>query len=169
MGETLSLLSEDWLKANGFKWHQFDRQPNRHWLLWLGGAIGDGMYTSYEDLGVEVAPGFDGKWHCWLRADTSGRYHRFIHIRHIATVGDLAGLIAGITGRPFDPAHTRYGHLHTPERAERMRQEDERLDQRLLRSGPAWFSNERDDTLGGPLIDHVNAHEKLRSASHDPR
>lgn len=161
MTDPFNLLTEEWLKANGFKWHQFDRQPDKHWLLWLGGAVGDGMWTSYEDLGVEVAPMHrDHRWFCWLRADSSGRYHRFIHIRHIETVDDLTNLIAGIIGRPFDPAHARYGHLNTPERAERMRQEDERLDQRLLREGRGWYENEKDDALGGPLIDHVNAHLK---------
>lgn len=160
MNDPFNLLTEEWLKANGFKWHQFDRQPNKQWLLWLGGAINGGMFTSYEDLGVEVAPGYEGRWFCWLRADTSGRYHRFIHIRHIETVDDLTGLIAALIGRPFDAAHARYGHLHTPERAERMRLEDERLDQRLLRDQPSWYENEKDDTLGGPLIDHVNAHLK---------
>lgn len=24
------LLSEDWLRKTGFKWHQFDRQPEKH-------------------------------------------------------------------------------------------------------------------------------------------
>lgn len=156
--DPFNLLSEDWLKANGFKWHQLDRQPTKHWLLWLGSAIGDGAWTCYEDLGIEVAAGYDGRWFCWLRADTSGRYHRFIHIRHIETVDDLTGLIAGIVGRPFDPAHARYGHLHTPERAAKMRQEDERLDQRLLSERPGWYENEKDETRGGPLIDHLNAH-----------
>lgn len=162
MSDPFNLLTEEWLKANGFKWHQFDRQPSKQWVLWLGGAINGGTFTSYEDLGVEVARGYDAKWFCWLRADTAGRYHRFIHIRHIETVDDLTGLISGLIGRPFDPANARYGHLHTPERAERMRQEDERLDQRLLRSSPGWYDNEKDDTLGGPLIEHVNAHEKRR-------
>lgn len=156
--DPFNLLSEDWLRTHGFKWHQLDRQPTKHWLLWLGSAIGDGTWTCYEDLGIEVARGYDGRWFCWLRADTSGRYHRFIHIRHLETVDDLTGLIAGIIGRPFDPAHTRYGHLHTPERAAKMRQEDERLDQRLLRERPGWYENEKDETRGGPLIDHLNAH-----------
>lgn len=158
MSDAAQPLTEGWLKANGFKWHQLDRQPNKQWLLWLGSAINGGMFTSYEDLGVEVAPGSDGKWFCWLRADSAGRYHRFIHIRHIETINDLTGLIAGLIGRPFDASHTRHGHLHTPERAERMRLEDERLDQRLLRERPGWYENEKDDTRGGPLIDHLNAH-----------
>jgi len=157
MSDPFNLLSEDWLKVNGFKWHQFDRQPNKQWLLWLGDALDD-RASSSDDLGIEVAPGYDGRWFCWLRADTSGRYHRFIHIRHIETVDDLTAIITGLVGRPFNPSHARYGRLHTPARAERLRFEDERLDQRLLRAGPAWFKNEKDDTLGGPLIDHVNAH-----------
>src|SRR5579885_196517 len=54
-------ITEEWLKSIGFRWHQFDRQPDRHWLLWLGGAIGDGAaFTSYEDLGIEVAPSLRG-------------------------------------------------------------------------------------------------------------
>jgi hypothetical protein len=31
-------ISEAWLKAAGFKWSQLDRQPDKHWILWLGGA-----------------------------------------------------------------------------------------------------------------------------------
>jgi len=30
------ILTEEWLKRVGFKWHQLDRQPDKHWLLWLG-------------------------------------------------------------------------------------------------------------------------------------
>lgn len=32
-------ITEEWLKSVGFKWHQFDRQPDKHWLLWLGGGL----------------------------------------------------------------------------------------------------------------------------------
>ncbi|SLK03616.1 hypothetical protein [Novosphingobium mathurense] len=159
MSDPFNLLTEDWLKANGFKWHQFDRQPSKQWLLWIGSAMGDKM-TSYEDLGIEVAPGHDGKWFCWLRSDSAGRYHRFIHIRHIESVDDLTGMIAGLIGRPFDPWNALYGHLYTPEQAQRLRSEDERLDMRLRRANPHWYASEKDHTRGGPLIDHVNAHIK---------
>ena len=159
--DPFNLLTEDWLKANGFKWHQFDRQPSKQWLLWLGNAIAD-KCTSYEDLGIEVAKGYGTRWYCWLRADSAGRYHRFIHIRHIETVADLTGMIAGLVGRPFDPQHALYGHLYTPEQAARIRQEDQRLDQRLKRDHPTWYLPEKDETLGGPLIDHVEAYEKAR-------
>ena len=157
MSDPFNLLTEDWLKVNGFKWHQFERQPSKHWLLWIGGAMDD-RNVSFEDLGVEVASGYDGKWFCWLRSDSAGRYHRFIHIRYIETCDDLTRIISGLTGRPFDPAHALYGRLHTPSQAARIRQEDERLDRRLLRESPGWYDNEKDETMGGPLIDHVNAH-----------
>lgn len=155
-------LTETWLKSNGFKWHQFDRQPTKHWLLWLGAATGD-RNTSFEDLGIEVAGGgMDGRWFCWLRSDSAGRYHRFIHIRNIGTVEDLTGIIAGLVGRAFDPAHALYGHLYTPAEAQRLHLEQERLDLRLARHNPHWYASEQDETLGGPLIDHVNAHLNRR-------
>lgn len=162
MSDPFNLLTEEWLKANGFKWHQFDRQPSKHWLLWLGSAMGD-WGTSYEDLGIEVANGHrDAKWFCWLRADSAGRYHRFIHIRHLETVDDLTGMIAGLIGRPFDPAHAMYGHLYTPSQAAELRERDERLDQRLKRDHPTWYEPEEDDTLGGPLVDHLIPFAKAR-------
>lgn len=160
---TFDLLTEDWLRTNGFKWHQFDRQPNKHWLLWLGSAMGDNSIC-YEDIGIEVATSHGiNSWFCWLRSDSAGRYHRFIHIRHIESVSDLVGIITGLTGRPFDPACALYGHLHTPERAARIREEDQRLDRRLMRETP-WYDSEKDDSLGGALPEHLNAHLKQRTA-----
>jgi hypothetical protein len=160
MTDPFNLLTEDWLKASGFKWHQFDRQPTKHWLLWLGAAMAD-KCTSFEDIGIELAYGaMDGRWFCWLRGDSAGRYHRFIHVRHIETVDDVTGMISGLVGRPFDPAHCYYGHLYTPAQAERMRLERERMDLRLNREGGRWYPAEEDETRGGPLIDHVNAHIK---------
>ncbi len=38
-GSQPALITEDWLYAVGFRWHQLDRQPNKQWLLWLGNAI----------------------------------------------------------------------------------------------------------------------------------
>ena len=64
------LITEPWLSASGFRWHQLDRQPDKQWLLWLGSAIEDGL-TAAEDLGVEVSrtgrPADGSEWHCWLR------------------------------------------------------------------------------------------------------
>jgi len=57
-------ISEEWLASVGFKWHQLKRQPAKHWVLWLGGRR---FLQSYEDLGVELAPGIrDANWTCWL-------------------------------------------------------------------------------------------------------
>src|SRR5580700_3412261 len=78
-------ITEEWLKESGFRWHRLERQPDKHWLLWLGDAMGDGYMTSYEDIGIEVAPMFKRQeWFCWLRSDCAGQYHRFIHLRHIS-------------------------------------------------------------------------------------
>lgn len=152
-------ISEAWLKSAGFKWHQFDRQPDKHWLLWLGDALG--RHRSYEDLGIELAPNVPSDtsaWFCWLRDDSAGHYHRFIHIRHLHTVDELVALIEGIIGRRFDPANSLYGFHRTPEQAARIRQEDERLDRRLMRSGYPWSEAEKDATRGGPLAEHQDHH-----------
>ena len=83
-------ITEDWLREVGFKWHQFDRQPNKQWLLWVSDACGQ-WGSSGDDLGVELAAGsYDAErgdregWFCWLRSDVSHRYSRFIHVRRCA-------------------------------------------------------------------------------------
>jgi hypothetical protein len=157
-------ITEDWLNAVGFKWHQLERQPYRHWLLWLGGAVRAGrMFCDTEDLGIEVTPVNDkGEWHCWLRSDAAGRYHRFIHIRYLRTIGDLVGLIEALTGQEWDPGNNWYGAMVTPEQAARRRQEEERLDRRMMRDGPAWTAGEKDPTIGRPLIEHREFHEAAK-------
>ena len=166
MTDPFNLITEDWLKANDFKWHQFDRMPDKHWLLWIGGALGSNT-ACYEDLGVEVAPWKPSQWFCWLRSDSAGRYHRFIHIRHLETVDDLTGLISGLIGYPFDPANSYYGMLRTPEQAARLREEHDRLDKRLERKVP-WFDPEKDDTLGRPLPEHQREWLERRNGGDAP-
>jgi len=152
-------ITEDWLKANGFKWHQFDRQPDKHWLLWIGDCAG--LFTSYEDLGIQVAPNVPTDpetWFCWLRDDSAGRYHRFIHLRHLRTTDELVAIIAALSGRPFDPANCLHGSLRTPEQAARIRAEHERLDRRLNRAGYPWREAEKDEFRGRPLPEHQDHH-----------
>jgi hypothetical protein len=133
-------------------------------LLWLGDALGRGAFTSYEDLGIEVAPDGSGKWFCWLRSDAAHRYRRFIHIRHIETVGELTALIAALTGQPWNPEHVWSGCFVTPEHAAWMRKEHDRIDQKLMREGASWRDAERDETMCGPLSEHVDAFLKAGSA-----
>jgi hypothetical protein len=162
-------ICEDWLKAVGFKWHQLERQPDKHWLLWLGSAIGDGrMFCDTEDLGVEVAPCREGSWFCWLRSDAGGRYHRFIHVRHIRTIGDLIGLIEALTGQSWDPGNNWYGAMVTPERAAWHRREQERMDRRMMRDGAPWTEGEKDPTIGRPLIEHREFHEAAKRGQVPP-
>jgi len=158
------LLSAEWLASVGFKWTQIDRQPDKHWLLWLGQGLREPgrSLTCFEDIGIEVSPGLgDYGWFCWLRSDAAGRYHRFIHLRHLETRQDLIEVIVGITGRPWNPENHIYGLLHTPEQAARLRAEHERMDRRLRENNP-WSDLERDPTAGGALPEHREAYDKER-------
>lgn len=173
-------ITEGWLRDAGFKWHQFDRQPEKHWLLWIGGATADRhSFTSFEDIGIEVAPcayrnrnggliNEEAGWFCWLRDDAAGRYHRFIHIRHIHTTGDLTRLIEGITGQTWDPANNLYGNMYRPADAARLRQERQRIDRDLtLGAQPyqKWSDVERDDERGRALPEHMSAAVKSGAAT----
>lgn len=149
-------IAEDWLRAVGFKWHNLERQPDKHWLLWLGGATrGDQMFAGHEDLGVEVTPSRDGMWFCWLRSDVAHRYSRFLHVRHLRTRVELIKLIEALTGQTWNPANNLYGSMRTPEAAARIREADERLDLRMMRERPAWREIEKDDSRGGALPEHM--------------
>lgn len=153
-------ITADWLKSIGFKWHQFDRQPDKHWLLWIGEAMNGGPFTGYEDIGLELAPNRDQEWFCWFRSDTAGRYHRFIHIRHLKEQHELTNLISALTGTIFNPAHVHYGHLRSAAVAARLEQEAQRLDLILRTEGAPWSEVEKDDTRGRSLPEHMEAAEK---------
>lgn len=150
-------ITEEWLRAVGFKWHQLARQPDKHWLLWIGELCG----SSFEDLGIEVAPSgrdADPWWFCWLRADYSGRYSRFVHIRHLRSTRDLTLMFEGLTRTMWTPTETHIGGIaYTWEHAKRLRAEDQRLDRLVMRETP-WRDTERDDTRGRALPEHLAHH-----------
>lgn len=137
-------ITEDWLRACGFKWEQLERQPSKHWVLWVADACIDPierrMFSSCNDLGVELA--FNDVqdfqyWYCWLRADYAGRYSRFLHVRHMLYQDEVVKLIEAMTGREWQPADAMYGSLHSPEAAAYLRKDSESLHQRLAREwGP---------------------------------
>jgi hypothetical protein len=158
--EARARITEDWLRSVGFKWHQFDRQPNKQWLLWLGSALlRRDMFTGSEDLGIELAEnsGSFSDWFCWLRSDSAHRYHRFIHIRHLRYQDELIQMIEGLTGQQWNPANNLYGSMCSPESAERQRQESDRLDMRIQAKQHPWHESEKDPDRGRPLVDHVDA------------
>lgn len=163
-------LSEDWLKEVGFRWHQLDRQPDKHWLLWIGGGLRErkrSVFTGREDLGIEVARGNAGYgWFCWLRSDAAGRYHRFIHLRHLDTRRDLVDIVCALSGRPWMPENHLYGALFSPEQAEYHRQQNDRLDRRLRERG-AWSDVEKDDSMGGAIPEHLYAHEAAKKGGNE--
>ena len=157
------LITEEWLKSVGFRWHQLDRQPDKHWLLWLGGAIDGGMFSSFEDLGLELAPNAyagpnrERAWFCWLRADTSHRYSRFVHIRHIRTQEEVRNLVQVLSGQEWNPANHWGGSLYTPQGIEHIGRSLARADHRMRESGPKWSDIEKDDTRGHALPQHMEA------------
>lgn len=142
------LITEDWLRSTGFKWEQGERQPYKHWFLWIGRAIPDVSdgWSGADELAIEVSKGnAEGTWwYFWLRSDLGGRYSQFIHVRHLSTIGQLTRFIEAVTDRPWDPANVLYGQLWTPKAAARHRREEERLDWRIARDQAAREG--KDDT-----------------------
>lgn len=157
-------ITEDWLKAVGFKWHEFERQSAKHWLLWCGDT-GD-RTVAMEDIGVELAQawwtnsaggivGDEGKWHVWLRSDVAGRYSRFLHVRYMRLQSEIIALVEACTGQRWDVNNHIFGSVRTPETAARIRAEIERLDLRFLRDGHPWRPSETDAARGRPLVEHM--------------
>jgi len=163
-------ITEEWLKQIGFKWHQLERQPGKHWLLWLGGAIRDPeaekswTFTDSEDLGIELADDSRGNWFCWLRSDAAHRYHRFIHVRHIRFRSELIALVVALTGQEWDETNHMYGGVTKPEVAARRREEQSRLDLRMREEEHAWYQSEKDPDRGRPLVEHMDAAIKTDKA-----
>lgn len=154
-------ITEEWLKEVGFRWHQFDRQPNKQWLLWLGDCLreeGGWCFTGTEDLGIELAYNKSSdNWFCWVRSDAAHRYHRFIHIRHLKVKGDVIQMVVALTGHDWMPKNHINGSCLRPEHAEYRRQEEDRIDQRMLRENHKWFDIEKDDSRGGANAQHMQA------------
>lgn len=149
-------ITAEWLKEVGFRWHQFDRQPERQWLLWIGQMQGDGLH-SYEDIGIELAPKLTGNgWHCWLRSDAAGMYHRFIHLRYLNSRAGLIKLFEGLTGHNWAPENNYMGVAHMPAAMQAIRDEQDRLDRALLRQRTTWYEAENDPTRSGALPEHLS-------------
>lgn len=145
-------ISEQWLAAVGFKWHQLPRYPTKHWVLWLGGRQ---FLRDYEDLGVELASDNAGaSWFCWLRSDFASRYHRFIYLRDLTTRKELILLVEALSRLPWIPENNLYGAMRTPKEAAQIRSEHDRLDRVLLRTKEPHYDIEKDDTRGGALPEH---------------
>ncbi len=145
-------ITEEWLSAIGFKWHEVERSP-RHWLLWLHV---DGMLIT--DLGVELCANYpnhdDTFYFCWLRGDYSHRYSRFIHVRHLKLKCELLRLIEGLTGLDWNPNNAWYGSLVSDKQSAYFTKERERLDVHHVERSPKWNELEEDGTRGYPLSEH---------------
>jgi hypothetical protein len=144
-------ITEQWLKENGFKWHDVER-GGKHWLLWIGGAVTEnrsfGRTSSFEDFGIELSKMRDGDsvWSLFYRADYAGRYSRFIFCRDVWETEHIEKMLEAITGFPYDKSCAMYGSYHRPEVAAYYRELDEkRLDRQIALRG-TWTTDEKDDT-----------------------
>lgn len=132
-----ALISEEWLSKCGFKWEQHDRQPSRHWRLWLGSAImkpGNDFTLDPDSLGIEIAKSpplsdhRDVYWNCWIRNDIAGRYSRIIHVRYIHLQIEVEKLIESLIGYKLEWENVFFGGLRMPLHADRLREEQKRFD-----------------------------------------
>jgi hypothetical protein len=130
-------ITEEWLSKCGFKWEQLPRQPSKHWLLWIGGAVHrtDGFNDGHDSLGIELAkvtPPVSGMrdcfYYCWIRNDIAGRYGRLIHVRYLFLQAEVETLIEGLIGYKLHWSNVWYGSLRTPRDADRLKADAERLD-----------------------------------------
>lgn len=182
MNESRVEITEDWLRSLGFKWDQVDRQPDKHWILWIGGAILEereeqrphrrSFGASSEDLGIELEQNpteYGLEWFCWFRSDAAGRYHRFIHLRHLVYQDELIRLIEGLTGRDWSPGDIIYGELRRPGEAQRLREEHKRLDLQRNEYNAntgygVWLEQEKDPDRSRALPEHLDLARKAGKA-----
>lgn len=128
-------INHDWLRHHGFKYED-DPQGIRRWFLQIGRAIPD-KHRSFcsDDFGFELVKWrADDDWSLFLRADYAGRYSRFLFCRKVNDGDDVIRIIdAIIYPRHFVECFTPYGFLTSPDEAQRMAAESERMDLRLAR------------------------------------
>ncbi len=128
-----AFITEDWLRDCGFKWEQHERQPSKHWLLWIGSAcLGYDRTNDPDSLGVELAKHqASDLWYCWIRSDIAGRYARIIHVRYVYLQSEVEAIIEALTGRKINWKDSLYGSLRSPTQAEHLRSDRGRLDQQI--------------------------------------
>lgn len=142
-------ITEEWLKAVGFRWDEWERSGGKHWTLWFGDVANE-SFSSFEDLGLELAPPSQdragnpsGGWFCWLRSDFAHKYGRFIHLRHVHVIGDVIQIIVALTGQDWHPERHLYGAIRTERAAQYLRATETRLDRSITKS-QTWEAHEKD-------------------------
>jgi len=122
-------ITAEWLASIGFRWEQMSDCAKR-WVLWIVCTV-PRPWVGRDDLGIELdKPPWGNEenkeWFCWLRCDVAGRYHRFLHVRHLTYQDELYLLIQGLTGIPFDPQNVLCGSLRSPAEVKAIREEAEK-------------------------------------------
>lgn len=96
-------ITEEWLGEVGFKYREpGERQPFRHWTLQFSERTDCGLYIETtmpgwinrdgEHVGAERG------WFLWI-----GREHKFLHVRHVFTKGEIIALVEALSGLPWEP------------------------------------------------------------------
>lgn len=104
--DTESFITEEWLKANGFKpvGERNDERTKSEVKLRRLAICGKGetqnIFASPDDLCIDIAPNpIAGDWYVWLHQEEP---YRFIHIRQFRYQSDLERLYEALTGVPLD-------------------------------------------------------------------
>lgn len=125
MGEADRPITDEFLKASGFK---LGGRDGTHRVLWLGWCPRQrGRDTA--DIGLELAAGRsgDGEWFCWIVQEDP---RRSVHVRGVRFEREVIVLVEALTDKAWDPKHHWYGIVRTPDDAERLAKEEADREQR---------------------------------------
>ena len=101
-------ITEDWLRRHGFRiedGRNDRRMPVRRLAVLWDGVDGRQMFSSPDDLCIDVAPVIGSQdavtknwreWYVWIMQVEP---YRHIHVRHMKYTWELALLYQGLTGR----------------------------------------------------------------------
>lgn len=92
-------ITPDWLAANGWRDLHRPETPGLHRRV-IGDEVlgGRPFLGASDDLCIDVAPGNEGKWFCWVHQQEPRRH---IHVRHVRFTWELVKLWEGLTGKTW--------------------------------------------------------------------
>jgi hypothetical protein len=99
-GQLQRPVTEDWLRAHGFKIYggrNDERLPVRRLPVGSVKCGGRQPFEAHDDLCIDVAPVTPeaDEWFVWIARDEP---YRHVHVRHVKFTWELARLFEGLTG-----------------------------------------------------------------------
>jgi len=143
----------------------------------LGAAIPDRM-TSFEDLGLELAP----RWQKNRNGDDVGEVGHGSHgcepIRPVATIGLFISRALrtrrchnprrGTQWPIVDPQNHYAGMVYQPKHIASIRRDLNRLDHQIREGNPKWARSQKDDARGRTLPEHMQAAIRWGTSENEP-